>query len=455
MTARILIVDDLPQNLTLLEEKLSQEYYNVITADNGYDALDLAQQEHPDIILLDVMMPGMDGYEVCTHLKGDPLTAHIPIVMISALGDRADKIKGLEAGADDFLTKPIKSMALFARVRSLLRLKKTMDEWRHRAQISRQFGVSSDLIHAHSMSSSDGLITLIDDNRADIHNIKEALNGENHTITVLYSDQIILEHIKDKTDLIIISLTLDDEDSLRIYSQIRADEKTRKLPILVIADEEENERLNKALDLGINDFIMRPIDKYELLVRVKGQIRRWRYHVELLDNYRRNLEASLTDHLTKAYNRRYVSKHLKELIQESHERKRQLSIVMIDIDYFKKINDQYGHRAGDYILQELTARIQDQIRNFDLLARIGGEEFLLVFPSTDQKTAEEIGERLRKVVEEKPFITKSGVDINITISLGLVSLKDETDHTDLIKKADQALYQAKNNGRNRLLVFKR
>ena len=141
MTARVLVVDDIEANVRLLEAKLSAEYYQVLTAYDGPTALALAAAERPDIILLDVMMPGMDGFEVCRRLKDDALTRHIPVVMVTALDGRNNRVAGLEAGADEFLTKPIDDLMLFSRVRSLTRLKTIMDELRQREDSGRRLGV--------------------------------------------------------------------------------------------------------------------------------------------------------------------------------------------------------------------------------------------------------------------------------------------------------------------------
>src|SRR5438094_2242046 len=142
MTARVLVVDDVELNVKLLEAKLASEYFEVLSADNGPRALEIAEAELPDIILLDVMMPRMDGFEVCTRLKANSRTADIPVVMVTALSDVADRLRGLEAGADDFLTKPVNDIALFARVRSLVRLKRMMEELRVREGICSKFGGS-------------------------------------------------------------------------------------------------------------------------------------------------------------------------------------------------------------------------------------------------------------------------------------------------------------------------
>ncbi len=142
MSARVLVVDDIAINVKLLEAKLSSEYFDVLSASSGSAALEIADAELPDVILLDVMMPRMDGFEVCRRLKANPRTADLPVVMVTALSDAANRLRGLEAGADDFLTKPVNDIALFARVRSLARLKRMMEEWRLRDEICGRFGGS-------------------------------------------------------------------------------------------------------------------------------------------------------------------------------------------------------------------------------------------------------------------------------------------------------------------------
>src|SRR5579863_2166082 len=153
MSARILVVDDVEVNVKLLDAKLSSEYFNVLTANDGHSALTVARDARPDLILLDVMMPGLDGFETCRQLKADPATADIPVVMVTALSEVSDRVRGLEAGADDFLTKPVNDIALFARVRSLVRLRRTMEEWRHREDI---YGRFSSLMDDHKPTELEG-----------------------------------------------------------------------------------------------------------------------------------------------------------------------------------------------------------------------------------------------------------------------------------------------------------
>ena len=162
MTARVLVVDDILSNVKLLEAKLTAEYFEVVTAFSGQEALDRMEEHEPDIVLLDVMMPGMDGFEVCRRIKSNPKSAHVPVVMVTALDQPADRVAGLEAGADDFLTKPVDDAALFARVRSLVRLKMMTDELRMREATGQNMGL---IDPAESLIEADlaGRILIIED----------------------------------------------------------------------------------------------------------------------------------------------------------------------------------------------------------------------------------------------------------------------------------------------------
>src|SRR5437588_5617987 len=183
MSARILVVDDVPANVKLLEARLSAEYFDVLTASNGAEALDICSRAECDIILLDVMMPDMDGFEVCRRLKSNPATHYIPVVIITALDSAADRVRGLEAGADDFLTKPVSDVVLIARVRSLTRLKMMTDELRIRAITSLEIGMQAPERSAISDTGKGGRILLVDDRQSSYERLATILAAE-HTIDV-------------------------------------------------------------------------------------------------------------------------------------------------------------------------------------------------------------------------------------------------------------------------------
>jgi two-component system cell cycle response regulator len=453
MTARVLVVDDVELNVKLLEAKLASEYFEVLTADNGAHALELADSDQPDIILLDVMMPRMDGFEVCRRLRDSPRTADIPVVMITALSDVADRLRGLESGADDFLTKPVNDVALFARVRSLVRLKRMMDELRLREEVCGRFS-GSDTPDASAAEVLPPRILLVEDQAFAATRITETLAPTAGSVERAASCSEAQQLLAGPVELAIVSMSLRDGDPLRLVSQLRAHESSRDLPILLIADEAELPRLAKGLDLGANDYLVRPLDRNELLARVRTQIRRKRLQERLRANYHRSLSLALTDELTGLYNRRYVFAHLNELLSRMPDGAAKPAVVLFDIDHFKRVNDQHGHLAGDEVLRELAKRALRLVRSVDLVGRLGGEEFILVMPDTGVGEAAIVAERLRAAVAEEPFIVDPRTSLPITISVGVAAAGENGDKLDdLLKRADDALYAAKNAGRNRVVAL--
>src|SRR5271167_701144 len=382
MSGRVLVVDDIAINVKLLEAKLTSEYFDVLSAFSGSAALEIADAELPDVILLDVMMPRMDGFEVCRRLKANPRTADLPVVMVTALSDAANRLRGLEAGADDFLTKPVNDVALFARVRSLVRLKRMMEELRVREGICSKFGGSDTPV---CEDAGPARIMIVDDDEFAVARMSETLLPVAHSVARASTCAEAWMLLAPDIELIIASLSTPGSDALRLVTQCRANETWRHLPILLIADDRDLPRLAKGLDLGANDYLVRPVDRNELLARTATQVRRKRLQNRLEDNYRRSLELALTDELTGLYHRRYLCVHLDELIQRVNQDGISAAVLLFDIDNFKQVNDTYMHAAGDDVLRELAARTTHCVRNVDLVARRGdgaGDEFVVVMPET-------------------------------------------------------------------------
>jgi two-component system cell cycle response regulator len=454
MTARVLVVDDIPANVKLLDARLTAEYFDVRMAMSGPEALAICRQGQCDIVLLDVMMPDMDGFEVCRRLKSDVLTHHIPVIMVTALDQASDRVRGLEAGADDFLTKPVSDIALLARVRSLVRLKMMTDELRMRAVSSKEIGIGDPMQAAVADTGRGGRILLVDDRRSSYERIATVLREEHGTDIEADPSDALFQAAEGNYDLLIVSLSLQDFDPLRLCGQLRSLERTRNVPILVIAEAEDNARLVRGLEIGINDYLVRPIDKNEMRARVRTQIRKRRYGIRLRDSMQISMEMAVTDALTGLRNRRYLESHLETLVAEATAAGKPLTLLVLDIDHFKSINDTFGHAAGDEVLKEFSARLRTSIRGIDLACRQGGEEFVVVMPDTDKAVATVVAERIRRRIAGEPFLIRAGGDtVDVTISIGLATLAEKDDAAaTLLKRADQALYRAKREGRNRVVA---
>ncbi|MBO1018577.1 PleD family two-component system response regulator [Methylobacterium sp. SD274] len=452
MSARILIVDDLFPNVKLLETKLSLEYFDVLAAMNGPDAISICEKGLCDLVLLDVMMPGMDGFEVCRRLKSSPTTAHLPVVMVTALDQPADRLRGLDAGADDFLTKPIDDTALFARVRNLVRLKAVTDELRQRALASREFGMGDPLALATAEDGQNASILLVEDRASSAERLSAALS-QHHRVTVVADphDALVLA-IEGDFELALVSLDLQGFDGLRLCSQILSLDRIRNMPVMMIAEENERARVIRGLEFGVHDYLLRPVDRNELVARVRTQLRRSRFSETLRGAVQASMEMAVTDGLTGLHNRRYLDSHLAVLFADAAPRHRAVSMLMLDIDRFKTINDTYGHDAGDEVLRSFANRIRLHTREIDIVARYGGEEVVIILPDAEPDAAHHIAERIRERIEAVPFlIQRETRDIHVTVSIGVACRHaDDSGPADMLKRADLALYRAKSSGRNRV-----
>jgi len=451
MSARILVVDDNPLNVKLLAAKLAHDYYIVSSATDGAEALAKIAAEKPDIVLLDVMMPVMDGFEACRRIKADPATTHIPVVMVTALSDVADRVKGLEAGADDFLTKPINDLALMARVRSLLRLKMIMDEWRLREATSRQF-LQGVLDGDNDAAARNGYIVLLEDGGPEREFFVRTLARLEARVTLTATvEEAVASAQAGACDLVIASLNLAGEDGLRICPLLRTNEITRQLPVLLVANETEVARVAKGLDLGANDYLLRPVDANEVIARTRTQLRQRRHYQRMRDNYESSMALALVDPLTGAFNRRYLEAHGPKLLARCVADGKPLSLLMLDIDHFKQVNDRHGHAAGDAVLREMVGRVMMGLRPFDMVARMGGEEFAIVMPETELGAAEAIAQRLCERIKQTPMTwSDKAPPLGVTVSIGVAAVRAAGVESmdQILARADEALYRAKNAGRN-------
>ena len=446
MSARILVVDDQPANVRLLEAKLQAEYFDVFTAADGFAAIEIAKAEQPDLILLDVMMPGMDGYETCRRLKDESRTRHIPVVMVTALDQREDRIRGLESGADDFLTKPLDDVTLFARVRSLLRLKAVLDELRFRESSDALYTIMSEPV-GDDDSVAQAVIVSADPRAAT----RYAAAMPPQVRTQVEQDPAAgIAAARKNADLLVVDLTSPGFDGLRLCARIRSDAQTRQLPIIAVVNPGDVANAVRALDLGVNDIIHRPVDAGEMMARVSTQLRRKRYADRLRSQLDESLEMAVTDPLTGLHNRRYIASRLRQAVESANHGGAPVSLLIADIDHFKNINDRFGHEGGDHVLCGFAERLLRDLRALDLAARYGGEEFLIVMPGAGLAEAGIASERLRASIAAEPFAVGDDQSVAVTVSIGFAQAKIGESADALLRRADEALYVAKGEGRNRV-----
>ncbi len=450
MSARVLIVDDVPANVRLLQALLEAEYFEVFTAMNGSEALDAVQRVKPDIMLLDVMMPDMSGFEVCRRIKSNPHTRYLPIIMITALDQPEDRIKGFQAGADDYLVKPIDEAALLTRLRALVRFKFLLDEL--------ESSIGDELLLDTRLESEEerpARLALLLNREGRDQRLIDWLRGR-HNVRLFEDPVMLLDQVRHGTvDMVMLELPLKGHDALRICSQIRSLENGRQLPVILLMEDGHQKELLHALEICASDYLLKPVSLEELEARIRIQLRRWRYIQRLRENVRQSVTYAMVDPLTGLYNRRYMNTHGRAMVEEAGQRGKALSVLVMDLDYFKKVNDTWGHDAGDEVLREVAARLKKQLRRLDVICRIGGEEFAVLLPGADVRMAQQVAERLRRAVAGQPvkITTDDGeLDLHITISIGLASFEKKEDTLEsLLKRADEALYTAKQQGRNRVV----
>lgn len=446
MTARILIVDDSRVNIHLMTAKLEAEYYQVLEAENGFDALASAYIWQPDLILLDVMMPEMDGYECCQYLKAETVTANIPVVMVTALNEPQERNRGLAAGADDFLTKPVDYDILVARIGSLVRIRRLV------LDLSLSFsGPEADAIALGSTSEKLAFNgnAVIRSDLSDMKALRSHFISDNVTPIFTSTDQELLCMLSVIQFVIcLMELSPEASDSLRVLSVLRASDTAHDVPVLVVSERSRKSELVTALSLGATDCLFAPIDPIEVSLRTRNQLRRSFYRLTLRHNIDNMFRLSMLDSLTGAYNRTFLNGYMQHVAKVGI----QLTVLMVDVDFFKNINDQYGHTCGDQALRCITGSFKRHLRSADLVVRYGGEEFLVIMPNVGMAEARQIAERLRASVEKLAVPTSiPDRDLRLTVSVGVADSEHAGGNLqDIIASADRALYAAKQNGRNRV-----
>jgi two-component system, cell cycle response regulator len=454
-TPVILIVDDDPLNVKLIDALLSSDY-QTFKAYDGLEALEKAHKIMPDLILLDIMMPNLDGYGVTRQLKANALTRHIPIIMITALDGVDDKAKGIEAGADEFLNKPVNQTELKARVKSLLKLKVYQEQLSARVESEERL-VSAERL-PESEKSINGLptILLVEDDRKDQNLFKLYLENLPYRLLMVQNgEEAIIECQKGKVDLVLLDLILPGIDGFDVCRSLKENDSTRDIQILMVSSQSDLESKLKGLELGADDFLIKPVIREELMVRIKSLFKKKLYLDQLVSRYETALNAAITDRLTGLFNHSYFKYFLEHELKRCRRQKEPMALIMIDIDDFKQYNDTYGHPAGDAILRLFGRLIKRNIREVDLAARYGGEEFAVVLPYADLEAAERVAERILTNIRKCSLSEGPSHHFERkTASLGIACCpKDGETVADLLQRADEALYRAKRKGKNQICIY--
>jgi diguanylate cyclase (GGDEF)-like protein/PAS domain S-box-containing protein len=416
----ILVVDDATDCLRLLTDTLHAEGYRVRPTKDPERALESALDNPPDLILLDVKMPVMDGFELCQKLKQDERTAAVPIIFVSVLQELNERLRGFEVGGVDFITKPLQREDALARIRThleLARMRKQLHTLVEELELSeKQLRRYTSIVDQYVLTSStdkDGVITSVSDAFCRVSGYsRDELIGRNHNL---------LRHPD-----------MPEATYQELWQTIQSGQSW------------SGEILNRRKD-GSDYWVQANIGPIK---DENGSIVGYTAIRHDITDKKQAEELSITDPLTQIFNRLKLDSVLYEEIIRGKRYGQALSLIMLDVDHFKTINDTHGHSMGDTVLIQIADLIRSSIREIDVLGRWGGEEFLVVCPETDLAGAAALAEKLRAAIEGGDF----PIEELITCSFGAASYQTGETLDDLIGRTDSALYLAKEHGRNRIEI---
>lgn len=450
MPGRLLLVDDVAETRAIVKQKLLEAYFDVIETASGEEALRIAGSQEIDLVVLDVLLPGIDGFETCRRLRRNPDTQHIPVVMLSALSHSDKKIEGLESGADDFLSRSCDDIALVTRINSLTRMKMAVDELRLRHACHPGVAPAPGL--ATDYTSASILLICPDDTRRA--RMRGALTPHMDALFEDAADEAALERrvAEGSYDAFVIWACGDGLDPIQIASQLRARTETRHAALMLVLGPEDLDHAHMALEMGLTDYVTAPPDFEEMAARLKVQLRRKFYSDRLRISVESSMAMAVTDPLTGLMNRRHVNDRLQAMQDRHSPEGLGLAAMILDLDRFKHVNDTWGHAAGDAVLKEFAHRLSQNLRGADLVARLGGEEFLVIMPDIPPMDVPRVAERLRHAIQSEDFPLGRSQSIEVTVSIGVAIHSRGETVTDLLARADEALYRAKHAGRNKVTL---
>lgn len=455
MSARILIVDDVAANRIVQQARLVAAFYDPILAADGATGLAIARDERPDLVLLDLGLPDISGLDVLHGLRSDPATRDIPVIALTATGDAAERLAAFAAGADDVMDRPANERLLLARLRNLLRLKAESDFPAPDAL------AAAGLSEAPAAFEPQGTVALVATQTPPMDHLRDALAGQLRDRLVVLSRREALADIAADpgcNSLPEVFILQDDgrnpSATLRLLSELKSRQATRHAAVCVMGPAGEGDEAAMAFDLGADDAVGPSVTAEELALRTRGLLRRKRQSDRRRARMQDGLRLAMLDPLTGLYNRRYAAPQLTAVAARARAEGTPFAVMVMDLDRFKQVNDLYGHAAGDQVLIEVARRLTGNLRDTDVLARIGGEEFLAILPGSCMKNARRVAERLCQVMDDDPIRLQSGEELHITVSIGVAVAGGAGASgfaiEGLVEQADLALLESKGAGRNQV-----
>ena len=480
----ILLADDNKLVVKITSAILEDADYEVSVAWDGLEAINKAYSEEPDVVILDVEMPKINGYQVCRLLKDDEYTRGIPVVMLTGRDQQSDMFWGLKTGADAYVTKGFKPEQLLTIVKEQMeqsqKARSGQDKRAVPTQLLEEAGVLSrviDLLDSKLFESTilnelGSLASVSKDYKETVKVVLEILSrvvGNSVGIVLLFDEEDMIIHVNRPTNIDYLEKVeaeaygfaegygWDRGAAVRLNTIVQGmdnlkdkkDEVAERSYSFVHIPLTAQKKVNGVLVVCSYQSPAFARDAQAILNLVQNQV------TIVIDNsrlYEATRQLAITDGLTRVYNHRFFQELFEKEYTRSDRYNTVFSLIMLDIDHFKKINDTYGHLCGDEILKNLASLVKSCLRSMDILARYGGEEFAILLPETGGDEALQTAERIRRAVEETAFMgTEQGLSVTVSLGVATYPSRGVTERADIIAKADLALYEAKDAGRNRAI----
>ncbi len=456
MIGKILIVDDVSTNRIVFKVKLTAAGYHTLMAADGESGFRTAVAERPDIILLDLFLPDRSGIDVLKALKKHPLTARIPVVTVSSEADADLRLEALRCGAEDFMARPIDDQTLLARLRGILRAREAPAGIEASDQNFQVLG----LAEPPQAFAMPGQIALVMPRGEMALRLKRELAALGQDRFVMMApEEVHATPNGPGPDVYMIHADLNGPGGgLRVMSELLSRSSTRYAAFCIFTPDSPQLLAATAFDLGANDVVDAAMPTAELALRMHALVTRKREGDRMRASLQDNLRLALLDPLTGLHNRRYATAQLTVIAERARSGNAEFAVMVVDIDRFKSVNDRWGHATGDAVLIEVARRLSASLRASDLLARIGGEEFLIALPATALSEAQDVAERLCRAIHDTAVVLPDGLRVPVTISIGMTTgggaPSDPLQVAELVAQADRALMHSKTHGRNQVTIVR-